>query len=76
MSTDPAPSDQDRRTCTPCRGTGRVISNLGGERREINCPWCEGSGEFEPGRDAQEKAPAAPEAEAGENPPPAPETGQ
>jgi DnaJ-class molecular chaperone len=28
----------------PCRGTGKVISNLGGERREVRCPWCQGTG--------------------------------
>jgi hypothetical protein len=35
-----------------------VISNLGGEQREITCPWCEGSGKFMPGHDAQDDAPA------------------
>jgi len=39
--------------CRPCRGTGRVISALGGRRREVTCPWCGGSGVFQPGRDAQ-----------------------
>ena len=27
-----------------CRGTGRVISNLGGSESTVACPWCEGSG--------------------------------
>ncbi len=27
-----------------CRGTGRVISNLGGSPSAVSCPWCEGSG--------------------------------
>jgi hypothetical protein len=27
-----------------CRGTGKVISNLGGTPKSIACPWCEGSG--------------------------------
>ena len=40
-------------TCTPCRGTGKVTSALGGERHEVTCPWCGGSGRFEAGRDAQ-----------------------
>jgi DnaJ-class molecular chaperone len=57
MSVDPGQLDESRQTCTPCRGTGRVISNLGGESREITCPWCEGSGEFKPGHDAQGDAP-------------------
>jgi DnaJ-class molecular chaperone len=56
MSADPSQPEKDRRTCTPCRGTGRVISNLGGQQREITCPWCEGSGEFQAGHDAQDEA--------------------
>ncbi|ADB51471.1 hypothetical protein [Conexibacter woesei] len=40
--------------CRPCRGTGRVISGLGGTPREVTCPWCGGSGEFDPERNAQE----------------------
>jgi hypothetical protein len=27
-----------------CRGTGRVISNLGGTPSELTCPWCAGAG--------------------------------
>ena len=30
--------------CSACRGTGRVISNLGGTPHEVPCPWCEGGG--------------------------------
>jgi DnaJ-class molecular chaperone len=41
------------RECAPCRGTGRVISNLGGSPQEVTCPWCEGTGRFIPGHDAQ-----------------------
>jgi hypothetical protein len=35
-----------------------VISNLGGQRSEVRCPWCEGSG-IQPPRehDAQDNAP-------------------
>jgi DnaJ-class molecular chaperone len=44
---------EDRSTCTPCRGTGRVRSALGGQSHEVTCPWCGGSGQFAPGRDAQ-----------------------
>jgi len=72
MSVDPAQPDQDRRACNPCRGSGRVISNLGGERREVTCPWCEGNGEFKPEHDAQEQAPPAP----GGEPAPEPESPQ
>jgi DnaJ-class molecular chaperone len=44
--------------CQPCRGGGRVTSSLGGTPHEVTCPWCGGSGRFQPGRDAQENAPA------------------
>jgi hypothetical protein len=27
-----------------CRGTGTVISNLGGTPKPVPCPWCDGSG--------------------------------
>jgi DnaJ-class molecular chaperone len=30
--------------CAPCRGTGHVISNLGGTPQQVTCPWCEGGG--------------------------------
>ena len=30
--------------CSACRGTGVVISNLGGEPHELACPWCDGGG--------------------------------
>lgn len=43
----------DRSECTPCRGTGKVNSNHGGEPHMVTCPWCAGSGKFVPGRDAQ-----------------------
>lgn len=46
--------DASRGTCTPCRGTGTVISALGGDPHEVTCPWCSGTGRFEPGRDAQQ----------------------
>jgi DnaJ-class molecular chaperone len=45
--------------CRPCRGTGTVVSGLGGEPREVPCPWCGGTGVREPGRDAQAAAQAA-----------------
>jgi len=46
-----APPDRDR--CTACRGTGTVISGLGGEPHPVPCPWCEGTGRRIPGHDAQ-----------------------
>jgi DnaJ-class molecular chaperone len=43
----------DPKRCTPCRGTGRVISGLGGEPKPVTCPWCDGAGVFVAGHDAQ-----------------------
>ena len=39
--------------CPPCRGTGTVVSNLGGTAHDVTCPWCEGTGFLIPGHDAQ-----------------------
>jgi DnaJ-class molecular chaperone len=39
--------------CAPCRGTGQLISNLGGEPSTVTCPWCEGGGMQLAGHDAQ-----------------------
>jgi len=39
--------------CGACRGTGTVISHLGGEPQELTCPWCEGGGVRLAGHDAQ-----------------------
>lgn len=39
--------------CTVCRGTGIVLSNLGGSLKEQQCPWCEGSTVLLPDHDAQ-----------------------
>jgi DnaJ-class molecular chaperone len=39
--------------CSPCRTTGKVVSNLGGSPDQVTCPWCEGTGVLEPGHDAQ-----------------------
>jgi len=43
--------------CNPCRGTGQLVSGLGGTPHEVTCPWCRGTGVRIPGIDAQE-APA------------------
>ena len=45
--------------CSPCRGTGQVISNLGGSPSQVTCPWCEGGGMLLPGHDAQAARSAA-----------------
>jgi hypothetical protein len=47
-----------------CRGTGTLISNLGGSPSTQDCSWCEGTGVFLPDHDAQ----AARRAAAGEEP--------
>lgn len=54
MSSEP-PDTQgaDAQACTACRGTGRVVSNLGGSPSQVPCPWCDGTGAFIPGHDAQ-----------------------
>ncbi len=41
------------RECMPCRGSGKVISNLGGEPSTVTCPWCDGGGVRLTGIDAQ-----------------------
>jgi DnaJ-class molecular chaperone len=46
------PSD-DQPECSACRGTGHVVSGLGGEPTTVTCPWCEGAGRFDPEHDAQ-----------------------
>jgi DnaJ-class molecular chaperone len=51
VSAEPEPHDPQR--CTACRGTGQVISGLGGTPQAVTCPWCGGSGRFQPGHDAQ-----------------------
>ena len=44
----------DPTICTACRGTGKVLSSLGGTPHEVVCPRCEGSGHRIAGIDAQE----------------------
>jgi hypothetical protein len=36
-----------------CRGSGKVISSLGGEPSELTCPWCAGGGVRQAEVDAQ-----------------------
>jgi len=49
--------------CGPCRGTGEVISGLGGTPTTQPCPWCDGTGIFIPDHDAQARFRDVPEAE-------------
>jgi hypothetical protein len=46
-------ADPEPQACMPCRGTGKVISNLGGEASQVVCPWCKGAGTRLTGIDAQ-----------------------
>jgi DnaJ-class molecular chaperone len=41
---DPVAAAHGPRECMPCRGTGKLISNLGGEPSTVTCPWCDGDG--------------------------------
>jgi DnaJ-class molecular chaperone len=50
---DGAEASHEPRECMPCRGTGQVISNLGGTPKRVSCPWCGGSGIRATGIDAQ-----------------------
>jgi len=43
------------RECMACRGTGNVISHLGGEPKTVTCPWCDGAGVRGAISDAQAK---------------------
>jgi DnaJ-class molecular chaperone len=52
-SEDQAEDSHGPRECMPCRGTGKVISNLGGTPSTVTCPWCDGGGIRLPGTDAQ-----------------------
>ena len=47
--------------CTVCRGTGTLISNLGGSPSNVDCAWCEGTGVFLADHDAQAARKAAAE---------------
>jgi DnaJ-class molecular chaperone len=52
-SEDRVEASHEPRECMACRGTGRVISNLGGTASSVTCPWCEGRGVRIPDIDAQ-----------------------
>jgi DnaJ-class molecular chaperone len=54
-SADQTEESHGPRECMPCRGTGKVISNLGGAPSTVTCPWCEGGGVRVAGIDAQAK---------------------
>jgi DnaJ-class molecular chaperone len=39
--------------CTACRGSGSVISHLGGSPQTVSCPWCDGRGFYLASHNAQ-----------------------
>jgi DnaJ-class molecular chaperone len=41
---EPEAKEPQPTACMPCRGTGKVVSNLGGAPSVIDCPWCRGTG--------------------------------
>jgi DnaJ-class molecular chaperone len=53
MADDANPNAEQGTPCPPCRGTGRIVSHLGGSASTVTCPWCEGTGHVLPGHDAQ-----------------------
>jgi hypothetical protein len=63
---NPDQESHEPRECMPCRGTGKLISNLGGSPNEVTCPWCEGGGMRLAGIDAQARWPGAEGAAAGQ----------
>jgi len=71
-SEDQAEESHGLRECMPCRGSGQVISNLGGTPSKVTCPWCEGSGVRVPGVDVQAKWPTESRDVAVESPSPEP----
>src|SRR4051794_13153061 len=47
VSADEETPDVDEpQPCTVCRGTGTLISNLGGSPSTVTCAWCEGTGTY------------------------------
>jgi DnaJ-class molecular chaperone len=53
MATADANEAAQQLACSPCRGTGSVISQLGGQVSRVSCPWCDGTGRQLPAHDAQ-----------------------
>ena len=55
---DRAEGSHGPRECMSCRGSGQVISSLGGTPSKVTCPWWGGGGVRVPGTDAQAGWPA------------------
>lgn len=59
VATEPPPTDAPDtgpapEPCMACRGTGQVLSHLGGPATKVTCPWCRGGGRRLTDVDAQE----------------------
>jgi DnaJ-class molecular chaperone len=54
---EPVAGETAERACMACRGSGTVISHLGGVDSTVTCPWCDGTGVRVPGLDAQARWP-------------------
>jgi DnaJ-class molecular chaperone len=71
-----APDDEfELESCRACRGSGKVISNLGGSPSEVECPWCDGTGRLIADHDAQAHWAARQGGEGAEKPPESPVDG-
>ncbi len=57
-----------------CRGSGQVISNLGGSPSTVSCPWCAGSGVRVAEIDAQSGWPTEDAEQSGDTGDPAPDS--
>lgn len=53
-SKEAAEQESGPQPCSACRATGKVFANRGEEQVSVDCPWCKGTGTWEPGYDAQE----------------------
>jgi hypothetical protein len=72
-SEDQQEASHEPRECMPCRGSGQVISNLGGTASLVTCPWCGGGGVRLADVDAQAAWPANETDSPAPSPPDAPE---
>ena len=69
MSTDAPDETTEPPPCSACRGTGQVVSKLGGTEHTVECPWCDGGGRRIPGHDAQARGGVEAGGDAGPTPP-------
>jgi DnaJ-class molecular chaperone len=53
--TAPGATESTQRACMACRGSGEVVSHLGGSPKTLTCPWCDGTGKRGAVSDAQSR---------------------